>query len=380
MQTIPEPTAIQRASMQAVVKRFREIGYTYEACAKRLGVDPFFGIPFNTLRRPDWVPDPKHGTDLLISLFINGNSIPLSEADPFFSASDLDDLAKMALIEISDTTIHSNLSLFPCFNHYIVTDTIQIHPHFNQAMWLFAGSFIFGTVIDHLLSCKTRERALDLCTGAGIHALIASRHCREVIGIDNNPRAVAFANFNKAFNAIDNVEFLVGDVYKPAEGPFDAILSHPPYIPDAGSQSGSNFWSGGATGNEIVQRIIADLPVHLKDPGICLIFSIFPDLNSHSAQPYFDQWLSGHSTRFDILDNSTRMPGIQNTPYVEKSPGCRETVFRGGIFALRQSQQTGVYETNALPASQACYHIFAPDGSIASNHEMDRLTAWVMTR
>ncbi|MBF0273105.1 MAG: class I SAM-dependent methyltransferase [Magnetococcales bacterium] len=380
MQIIPEPKCIQQKFMNGVVKRFKENGYTYQECAKRLGVDPFLGVPFNKIRRPTWQPDPRNGTDMLISLFIDGNPIPLATASQFFPASDLDHLAEMSLIEISDTTVRAPLSLFPCFDHYIVTDPIEKNPDMNQVMWLFAGSFIFGTVIDHLLSCKKRDRGLDLCTGAGVHALIASSHCREVIGIDNNPRAVAFANFSKALNDIGNVEFLLGDVYKPAEGEFDAIVSHPPYIPDAGSQSGSNFWSGGATGNEIVQRIITELPRYLEDTGICLIFSIFPDLPGHSARLYFDQWLAGRSTDFDILDSSLRMPGIQNTPYVEKNAEVRELIFTGGIFALSKSRHGGSYQTNPPPSSQSCYHIFAPDGKTASSTEVDMMNAWIKSR
>jgi release factor glutamine methyltransferase len=84
---------------------------------------------------------------------------------------------------------------------------------------------------------KEHFTILDLCTGSGCVAL-ALAHAfplAQVVGIDNNPDAVALANKNKKHNKITNVEFLCGDLYAalPAGFTCDLIVANPPYITEA---------------------------------------------------------------------------------------------------------------------------------------------------
>lgn len=52
----------------------------------------------------------------------------------------------------------------------------------------------------------------DLYTGAGSIALYAAPHCRQVVGIEEVPEAIADAEENKAMNGIHNADFYCGDV------------------------------------------------------------------------------------------------------------------------------------------------------------------------
>src|SRR5262245_23078444 len=54
-------------------------------------------------------------------------------------------------------------------------------------------------------------RTLDLGTGCGILALLASRHSDEVYATDKNPRAIAFSQFNARFNGVGKVRWLSGE-------------------------------------------------------------------------------------------------------------------------------------------------------------------------
>ena len=72
---------------------------------------------------------------------------------------------------------------------------------------------------------------LDLGTGTGIQALLASPHSDAVVATDLNPRAVEFAGFNACLNGIENVECLQGDGFGPVAGrKFDLIVSNPPFF------------------------------------------------------------------------------------------------------------------------------------------------------
>ena len=50
------------------------------------------------------------------------------------------------------------------------------------------------------------SRVLDVGTGNGIQALLASRHAEHVVATDVNERALAFARFNLALNGAENVD------------------------------------------------------------------------------------------------------------------------------------------------------------------------------
>jgi predicted O-methyltransferase YrrM len=49
--------------------------------------------------------------------------------------------------------------------------------------------------------------ALDLGTGTGVQALLASRQADRVVATDPNPRALEFARFNALVNGVENIEF-----------------------------------------------------------------------------------------------------------------------------------------------------------------------------
>jgi release factor glutamine methyltransferase len=75
---------------------------------------------------------------------------------------------------------------------------------------------------------------LDLCTGSGCIALaLAYAFPRAtVIGVDNNPHALALANKNKKHLSITNVTFMCGDLFAalPHDFTCDLIVANPPYI------------------------------------------------------------------------------------------------------------------------------------------------------
>jgi hypothetical protein len=68
--------------------------------------------------------------------------------------------------------------------------------------------------------------ALDVGTGNGVQAILASRHAQRVVGTDINERALAFAEFSAALNGAMNIEFRPGSFFEPVEGErFDLVVS-----------------------------------------------------------------------------------------------------------------------------------------------------------
>jgi len=118
------------------------------------------------------------------------------------------------------------------------------------------------------------DRALDIGTGSGAQALLASRHTRHVIATDLNPRAVAFTALNAALNGIDNLEVRHGSLFEPVAGEtFDLITCNAPYV-----VSPEDRWqyrdAAGFEADQLSQTVVTEAPHYLADGGFaCTLVS-----------------------------------------------------------------------------------------------------------
>ncbi len=138
-------------------------------------------------------------------------------------------------------------------------------------------------VVEALTRLKGVEgpRVVDVGTGSGCLALAcASRHpSARFVAIDLSPGALDVARGNAAkLGLADRVDFRPGDLLAPVagEGPFDAILSNPPYIPTAtvatlepgvADYEPHLALDGGEDGLRVVDRLIAEAVPLLKVGG-----------------------------------------------------------------------------------------------------------------
>ncbi|MBK8234168.1 MAG: methyltransferase [Deltaproteobacteria bacterium] len=158
-----------------------------------------------------------------------------------------------------------------------VRSRLRVQPYYG--MWI--ASTPFEVDVDPVMGpgATTEELArslafdgvgslLDIGCGAGTLALLARRAgVAEVVGVDIDPRAIAFAHFNGRLNQL-TCEWHVGDLAAPVRGRrFDAIVSQPAYVarPDDGDTV--TFLHGGARGDELAQRLLGQLFDGLAEGG-----------------------------------------------------------------------------------------------------------------
>jgi release factor glutamine methyltransferase len=144
-------------------------------------------------------------------------------------------------------------------------------------------------VVEFLTVCKRMEapRAVDVGTGSGCIALASLKHhpTARFVAIDVSADALALARKNAASLGLgDRIDFRQGDRLNPVagDGPFDVILSNPPYIPTedvAGLEPGVRDYEphtaldGGPDGLRMVESLIEESAPLLK-PGGHLILEI----------------------------------------------------------------------------------------------------------
>ncbi len=133
---------------------------------------------------------------------------------------------------------------------------------------------------------KAAPKALDLCTGSGALAVFLKHSFPrlDVTASDISPEALEISGLNA--NKYDcYITFVLADLFEdPGEdllsGPFDLIVSNPPYIPtgdipglmaDVRDHEPSLALDGGEDGLDIVRRIISEAPARLSPGGLLLI-------------------------------------------------------------------------------------------------------------
>lgn len=139
----------------------------------------------------------------------------------------------------------------------------------------------------HFLSSK-REKLLvcDLCCGNGAIGLSCAFFVPAVFlfGVDISKEAIALAEENATILGLgERARFFVGDLFAPfaTQGmTFDVILSNPPYVAEEDWEKldasvrlyePKEALLGGRDGLEVIQRILEDAPLFLRDGGFLFV-------------------------------------------------------------------------------------------------------------
>lgn len=129
-----------------------------------------------------------------------------------------------------------------------------------------------------LLQGCTAPRVIDLGTGSGAIAL-ALAHARPdavVEAVDRSGDALEVARANAASLNLE-VAFRQADWLQGASGPYDLVLSNPPYVADADPHLPAlrheplSALASGPDGLDDIRRIVRDAPAQLKPDGWLLL-------------------------------------------------------------------------------------------------------------
>ncbi|MHC4830755.1 MAG: methyltransferase [Planctomycetota bacterium] len=190
-----------------------------------------------------------------------------------------------------DREVRAAVSLFPAGGALIATDH-RSRPGAGgrgriKEPVMYLGGDSYGLV--YLQPPAPGEKVLDLCTGSGVQAIIAALSgAHDVVGVDLNPRALAFATFNAALNEVDDVcRFELGDLFEPlgSAARFDLILANPPFVPSpAKGRSRLAFRDGGARGDDVLGRLLHEASRRLTPEGRALVVTVVGVTEGTSAR------------------------------------------------------------------------------------------------
>jgi methylase of polypeptide subunit release factors len=298
---VQPPAAEFAGAMVCLLPRLRAFGYTEAECCRRLGLGNLgeFGIGKARPERAVAAQSCEDAAGVLIRLFLFEDAVSRRLLSQSLGVEITGGLIDAGLLEDRGDSCAPLLSLVPLQELYLTSDRRPLNPRINQVMWLYPESHQLASLLLH----RRGKRVLDLCTGSGVHALVAAHRGASSLGVDISTRAVAFAAFNRAINRCTGSRFAVGDLYEPAAAaaPFDLVVANPPYNPVVSSPAGANCYSGGESGEEILGRIVGGLPQYLSENGYCQIVTLIIHRAGEDLEAKLRSWLGPDGRSFDIL-------------------------------------------------------------------------------
>jgi len=203
-----------------------------------------------------------------VRMFVLRDAITRDEAEQLFSRPLLDSLfAAGMLIRPGPDMVLSAFDLRVFRGLLILCDDLA---HRGEAVY-GAG---YGTRAFCDLSSRRSavRRALDVGCGAGAVALWSCSYAQHVVATDINPRALAFVKLNAALNGISNIEVREGSLFDAVgDEKFDLITSQLPYVPRAPGLRHATYLFGGPIGNELVTRLLQEIPHRLRPQGRSMV-------------------------------------------------------------------------------------------------------------
>jgi methylase of polypeptide subunit release factors len=242
----------------------------------------------------------------LIKLFALHTALPEEEVRAALAPLSVEELAALGLVERARGLVEPLIALDVMEGLVLARDrpdplTFAVQP--DHVLGVSPPALLLA----HLTVRRTARRALDLGCGGGVQALLAARHAERVIGVDLNPRALAFARFNARLNGVHNVEWREGDLFAPVAGErFDLVVSNPPYV--VSPESWLLFRDAGGAGDAICARVVAGLGSHLAEGGFATVLGNWALRDGeHWADPP-RRWVEGTGCDAWLLRSDTQDP------------------------------------------------------------------------
>lgn len=260
--------APDRTAARAVGTALRRVGFDEDGIEELLGEDAYGGGPEQALVGERRLPDTALGTAVRC-LFLE-RPVPTADLVRAIGQRAVDGLAATGLAEVGDT-VEPRCRIIPVRGLLLASDG-EWDPGASDSAGYVATYTPTAHFLDSLTPRSRVERALDVGTGNGIHALLAARHARHVIATDVNERAIAYTEINAALNDLDNVECRNGSLFEPVESErFDLITCNAPYV--VSPENRLVYRDGGQQGDALSEQVVRGAAEHLREGGYATVLA-----------------------------------------------------------------------------------------------------------
>jgi Methyltransferase small domain len=270
-----------------------------------------FGAEGPILARPGEIPLLKRrlaeldtfGT--LTALFVLGVPVPEADARRALAPLSIERVQALGLLDSGGGGVWACAQIVP-HGEVLVTSDLTGVREANRPDHV-AGVHNPSVTISHLTVRQPVDKALDIGTGAGIQAILASRHSGHVIATDITERALNFTAFNLVLNAAENVELRQGSYFEPVAGErAGLVVCNPPYV--ISPESAYLFRDSGLQGDAVSRDIVTATPTHLEEGGYATVLVSWVHRPGEDRAARLEEWLEGSGCDALLLHYGTQDP------------------------------------------------------------------------
>lgn len=240
---------------------------------------------------------------VLLALFGYDGAVGRSEAQLALDPLPLTELHDAGLIEIDGLSVRSRVRLSDHDGLILAGDP---RSHARKKTYVMPLSHA-SRFVARLTVRRRVESALDLGTGSGIQALLATRHADRVVGVDSNEHALAAARLSQRLNGIDDgVNWIAGNWLEQVPGQrFDLVIANPPYVISPDNVLAYRDSSSGD--DELSRQIVRECAQALAEGGFATVMCNWIHPEGGWDAP-LRSWLSGLECDALLLHNASRDP------------------------------------------------------------------------
>jgi methylase of polypeptide subunit release factors len=296
----PQPDLDAAVTLGAAL---RAVGYTTDAIEELLGEDgPSADLAESIVLERRL---PRSALATAIRLLLLQRPIGATDAEAALGRDGVEALLGLGLVTAPGGQVVPRARLVPAESLYLAFDGFSLGQD-DPPGWVSS----FTPTAYWLASLTPRrrvERALDIGTGNGAHALLAAAHADQVIATDVNARALAFTQINAALNGIDNVETRLGSLFDPVAGEtFDLITCNAPYV--ISPERRWQYRDGGLPGDQLSERVVREAAQHLADGGHASVLVSWLAQSEDDPDERVHAWLDGNGCDAWVLGLSAADP------------------------------------------------------------------------
>jgi SAM-dependent methyltransferase len=303
----------------------------------------------------------------LVQLFLAGSVLARPEADDAVRPLTVDALIEAGVLVAHADGVQATVRIGWCDGLLVAHDWHDGRAaHRDDVVGVAQASLTLADLTVRRRGVDT----LDVGTGGGVQAFLATGHAQTVTGTDINGRALDLAAFGTALNDLHTLVWREGSLLEPVgDETFDLITVNPPFII---SPDNTYMWRDATTpGGNLCELLLGEVARHLRPDGWgSMLASWWHDADGDWTMPVRD-WLAGLGCDAWILRFSSQDPlsyactWLAQTEHSSEDFGCAldrwlsfyhdqhiDAIATGAIIVHRQTDTDDVLTwADEMPAS-----------------------------
>lgn len=294
---------LDTAAAKTLGESLRRVAYSEDAIEGLLGEDAWStaleDVPVHERRLP------QSPLATAIRLFFLELPVGRHDAERALGGRAVEALERTGLADVAGD-ISPRVRIAPVDTLLLASDRLSTNPTDDPPDYVSTYSPT-ARLCDLLTPRPQVDRALDVGTGNGVHALLAARHSAHVVATDVNPRALTFTALNAALSGLENIECRPGSLFEPVAGEqFDLITCNAPFV-----VSPERRWAyrdGWLEGDELSERVVREAVQHLAEGGFATLLVCWLGRDEDAPDERVVEWVSGSGCDAWILPTDEASP------------------------------------------------------------------------